>query len=95
MQTSQLNPEQSWNGRGRTRYKLEVSEFADLEIKIDTPGQEAHCAKHDAIVLARTLGLTVTSAFAATVHDSNSASGGKVLGLGEGVNKASQKLATT
>ena len=35
----------------------------------------------------------MTSAFAATVHDSNSASGGKVLRLGQGVNKASQKLA--
>ena len=35
----------------------------------------------------------VTQAFAATVHDSNAASGGKVLGLGQGVNNTSQKIA--
>lgn len=94
MQASQLDPENSCNGRGRTRYKLGVLKFAVLGIKIDAPGQKAHCAKDDAEILARTLHLTVTSAFAATVHDSNSASGGKVLGLGQGVNKDSQKLAS-
>jgi hypothetical protein len=93
IQASQLNPEDSWNGRGRTRYKLGVSEFAVLGIKIDAPDQEARRAKHDAEILARTLHLTVTSAFPATVHDSNSASGGKVLGLGQGVIKAWQRLA--
>ena len=93
MQASQLNPEDTRNGRERTRYKLGMSEIAVLGIKIDAPGQEARWAKHDAEILTSTLHLTVTSAFAATVHDSNSVRGGKVLGLGRGVIKARQKLA--
>ena len=48
MQANELNPENSWNGKGRTRYKPGVWEFAVLGIKIDAPSQKAHYAKHDA-----------------------------------------------